>query len=480
MEELRKLSPVQDQVVNKAIENINRKLIAGYRNRSRTPTSGQQPGIKSTFKNTIKAASAKDAIEVAQRGSVWKEVISKSFSHGILSLASLKFDSEFTVKNGQAEGLASTTDKPGVYVVYDKQGNVRYIGDAVNVKKRWQAGHLNENKQKEKNGEKYKLQAEFDEGCTVKVIECESPEAAAALEASLIQEARSSEDYDVVNAKEELLNQQGSRSNIEAKKVKDSLESRAELAMGAGKEALKNGGWSMVEKAITESIQAFKDELVDFFLSGEHMFIERLKRLLKKIFQILKNQLTNISEMLKGVFEFVVNAFSKAISQMYQLAKNLYDLGSAAWDLYKNRNTMTKEQLIEKATQTIVLSANTVFWGSMDLVFEAQLTPIAGPMAPFIAAIISAMGFGITGHYLNEFVPKIVDFIVGGYTETKQHLQESATQLIESSRMNIQMVNSLESYVQSSVLLVTEVESHTERLTTVSSRKIAVREDIEF
>jgi len=479
MEELNKLSPLQDQIINKTIENINRKLIAGYRNRSTVPPKRTSPGAKATMQNTLKTTSAKDAMDVANRGTMWKEMISKTFSHGIGSLSTLQFDSEFTVKNGVAEGLNASTNKPGVYVIYNSEGQIRYIGDAGNVQKRWIAGHLNENGQKEKQGDTYKLNKEFTEGCTVKVIECESVETAAALEASLIKEGLSSEEYDLVNAKEELKYEQGSRSNKEAKKLKDKMGSDADLAMGAATEAVKNGAWTLTEQVLTECIQALKDEIVDFFISGKHEFIERLQRLLKKLIKIVKKQLGNIADFAKGVFEFVVNAFSKAINQIYQLAKNIFDLGHAAWSLYKNRKTLSKEELITKITETIVMSGSVTFWASMDVVIETQLNALIGPFAPFIAAFISALGFGFTSYYLSEFVPKIVDFIVGGYAETKEQLQESARILVESSQMNALLVTKLEDYIRSSAALIADVQWHQERLTT-TTRVVTIRQEIEF
>lgn len=477
MEELRKLSPLQDQIINKTIENVNRKLIAGYRNRNLNPMQGDKPGMKSTIKNTIKASSAKDAMEVANRGTMWKEMVSKTFSHGISSLSTLQFDSQFTVQNGVANGLNDVPETPGVYVLYDANGDVRYIGDSGNVKKRWLSGHLNENRQKECAGNEYKLNSELEKGCTVKVIQCDSVETAAALEASLIAEALDSGEYDLVNSREELKNQQRSRSNIEAKKIKDHSESATELMKGAAKEALKNGGWSVLEQAISECTKALKDELVDLILSGEHKFIDRLKRLFKRVLSSLKNSIGNLA---KGIFEFIVNAFSKAINQIYQLAQNLFDLGSAAWNLYKNRGTMSKEQLISKVTETIVIGGNTIFWSSMDLTIESHLSAVTGPFAPFISAFLCALGFGLSSHYLCEFVPKVVDFVIGSFTETKQQLQESARLLVESSQMNVKLVSSLEAYMQSSVALVNDVQSHTEKLINVSTRKVTVREEIEF
>ena len=478
--ELKCLTPLQDQIINKTIENVNRKLIAGYRNRNLNPPKGTSPGAKATATNTINKASAESAMDVANRGKMWKEMISKSFSHGISSLSNLKFDTQFTIKDGVAEGLNDIPKGPGVYVVYNANGEVRYIGDAGNVQKRWQAGHLNENRQKERSGDEYKLNKELTEGCTVKVIECESVETAAALEASLIQEARSSDEYDVVNAKEELENKQGSRSNIEAKKIKDSMNSKMNLAKGAAKEAAINGGWQLLEQAITESIQVLKDEIVDMFKTGEHEFVERLKRLLSKIIGILRKQLGNIAGFVKGIFEFVVNAFSSAISQIYQLAKNIFELGSAAWGLYKNRKSMTKEDLIKNITETIIISGNVVFWNSMDLMMEAQLSAIMGPFAPFLAAIISALGFGLTSHYLSEFVPKIVDFIVGGFSETKENLQASSLSLVEQSQMNFTLVAGLEKYVQSTMLLISDIKVHEKKLNVVNTRTVNIREEIKF
>ena len=219
MEDLKSLSQTQDLILDKTIENINRKLIAGYRNRDLNPPKNEKPGSKSTFTKTIEASTANSAIEVANRGKLWKELMKKSFSHGISSLSTLQFDQSFSVKNGVPVGLNNISNGPGVYVVYDKDDNIKYIGDSKSVQKRWQAGHLNENKQKPD----YKLHKEFEEGCNVKVINTDSKESAAALEAFLIKEGRESDKYNIINSREELKEEQGSRSNTEAKKAKDHM-----------------------------------------------------------------------------------------------------------------------------------------------------------------------------------------------------------------------------------------------------------------
>ena len=140
-------------------------------------------------------------------------MIQKSLSHGISSIKTLQFDGEFKVKNGEVDELNNVSNKPGVYVVFDKSGEACYVGDSKNIQQRWGEGHIEGNKTKIKNGESYKLTKEFEEGCIVKYLECDSVETAAAIEAHLIKTENPR-----VNSREELKNEQGSRSNIEAKK----------------------------------------------------------------------------------------------------------------------------------------------------------------------------------------------------------------------------------------------------------------------
>ncbi|WP_026959199.1 GIY-YIG nuclease family protein [Aliagarivorans taiwanensis] len=464
MKELHQLTPLQNQIVDKSIDNVNRKLIAGYRNRSlNKPTTG----------NTVKAATASDAMDVANRGQMWKEMIAKSFSHGIGSISTLQFDRSFTVQGGQAQGLEQQPDKPGVYVVYDSSGNIRYIGDSSNVNERWQKGHLGEG-----NSDKpYKLDKELAEGCTVKVIDCDSVETAAALEAALIDEVGTE---NLINSRTELSGEQTSRSNIEAKKIKERMGSAASLAGGAAIEGAKNGGWVMLEQLVADCLKALKDEIVDLFYSGEPDLLERVKRLLSRWFESIKQQLTNVRDFAKGVFEFVVNALSKAISQVYQLARNLFDLGHAAWSLYKNKETMSKEELVSKVTETVVISANVSFWSSMDMMLEGQLFPLVGPAAPILSALISALGFGLCSNYLSQFVPKIVEYIYGGFAETKEQLRESALQLVESSQMNMRLLVELEAYAASSVGLMQDVTEHERRLSELTPRNATIRSEVDL
>jgi hypothetical protein len=184
------LPPLANAIVNKAIDNVTRKLVAGYRNKKNSRPNAKTSDIPATAQDALDATSAASVMAVANRGAAWKEMLQKSLSHGISSISTMKFDGSFTVQNGQAQGLdENVPNSPGVYVVFDKNNEAVYVGDSVKIKQRWHAGHLNEHQQGQKSGIPYKLAEEFQEGCTVKFIIMESEATAAALEAHLIQTA---------------------------------------------------------------------------------------------------------------------------------------------------------------------------------------------------------------------------------------------------------------------------------------------------
>lgn len=114
------LSPLSNAIVDKAIDNVTRKLIGGARNKNNSQAGSHNPSLKQSISDSLAATSAEDVMQVANRGVAWKEMISKSLSHGISSLASMQYDGQFTVKNGIAEGLHQVPGNPGVYVVFDK------------------------------------------------------------------------------------------------------------------------------------------------------------------------------------------------------------------------------------------------------------------------------------------------------------------------------------------------------------------------
>ncbi|MCG8910289.1 GIY-YIG nuclease family protein [Pseudomonas sp. DP-17] len=467
--EVYELSPLANAIVDQAIDNVNRKLVAGYRNKKNSRPNAKTVDVGSTVSDTLDAVSAESVMAVANRGIAWREVITKSLTRGISSLSTMQFDGEFRVKDGVAEGLKDMPNTPGVYVVYDASNKPVYVGDSANLQKRWHAGHMNEYRQGERNGEPYKLADEFKDGCTVRFIVMDSAETAAAVEAHLIRSEGVQPNGPLINSREELKTEQGTRSNIEAKKIKDSSGSTAKLAMGAATEALSNSGWLVLEQLSAAMLKALKFELVDVLKGGVTKLMDRVTRFFQSIWSVLKNIISQPLKILEGVFEFIVNALSKAISQVYMLARNILDLANSAWNLYKGAETMSTEELIQKITETVVVSGSAVIWNALDPVIESQLLPFVGPVAPYLAAAITAIGFGISSHYLQGVVPKVVELLISCKSMHKEALQarlQACEQLLIVSERNHRLVLEFEGYVEGTGELVYEMREQTAVLST--------------
>lgn len=462
--EHRTLSPLANLIVDRAIENTNRKLVAGFRNKKNSQPNAKSADLRQTGKDTLAATSAQTAMQVANRGVAWKEILSKSLSAGIGSLATLQFDGALSVSANDPSSLNELPDKPGVYVVYDANGNLAYIGDSTNMRQRWQDGHMNEyrGRAKSENRKPYKLADQLEAGCTVKFVVMDSAETAAALEAFLIKNEKPP-----VNRKEELKEEQGIRSNIEAKKMKDSMGSAGEVALGAGKEALKNSGWQVFEQLTAAAIIAIKDELVDLFMGGTTRLKARVERFLKKIWAVVERIVAAPLKLLNGVVEFIVNALSKAVRQVYNLSRNLFDLAHGAWQLYKGAQTLPREELIQKIVETVVVSGTLIFWDGIEPIIEAQLLPLVGVAAPYLSCVIAAIGFGLCSYHLQKVVPPIVAFLVDfktGWHEALEAKRAAALQLIQVQENEWLMAEGLMEYAQSVDTLAREANAHRERL----------------
>ncbi|WLI77392.1 GIY-YIG nuclease family protein [Kosakonia sp. H02] len=460
--QLQTLDPLANAIIEKTVDNVTRKLVAGYRNKNNSRPNASTPDASATVQDTLAATSAQSVLEVANRGANWKELILKTFSHGISSISTMKFDGEFTVKNGKAEGLDKVPDTPGVYVVFDNEGQVRYIGDAAKLQKRWVAGHLNENKQAQRNGESYKLADEFAEGCTVKFISVDSVETAAAIEAHILKT-----EMPPVNKKEELKYEQGKRSNIEAKKMKESLKNAGTLAVGAAKEAGLNVSWEVLERLVTTMIKALKDEMVDLFITTKAQLKVRLKRFFDRIWQVLSGYLQAPLSILKGIFEFVVNALSQAIGKIYQLAKNIYELGMSVIALMKGAKTVTRDEMIHKASEVIITSGALIFWDALDPLIEAGLTGLFAPLAPFapyISSLLCAVGFGVTSYYLTQFVPQVLTLIANTEPQFIAEGRKTHQQLLANVEANENLLIELDHYARSSLQLMETTRAQTREM----------------
>lgn len=448
-DELLALPEPANAIIERAITNVRRKLVGGYRNRNNSRPNAKSADPSAGASETLKAANAKSVLAVSQRGSAWREIIQKSLSQGVSSLSTMQFDGQFTVKNGKPEGLKDMPNKPGVYTVYNSEGKPVYVGVAsTKLQKRWYAGHLNEYRQGEKSGKGYKLKIPLEDGCTVKYTVMESDVTARALEAHLIKTEKPE-----LNARQELKTEQGRRVNIEAKKIKDATGSTITLTKGAAVEAGINMTVAAFERVADVVCFALKDELVDIVLGSKASLTTRIKRFFQKVYEAIKDLFKEPFKLLSGLVEFVVNALSKAIGEIYALARNLCDLVQSAWNLYRSAATMSKEELVKKISETILISGALVFWDAIDPTLELQLTQFVGPFAPYLAATLTAIGFGISSYYLRDFIPAAVEFLVNfrlGLKESLEAQRAACDRLLLVFEEEVKLIGVTQDFVESS------------------------------
>lgn len=470
------LSPLANTIIDRAIDGMTRKLIAGARNRNNSRPNAKTTDLASDAKDAMKAVSSQSVMDVASRGAAWKELIQKSLTHGINSLGTMQFDGSFTVKNGVAEGLKEVPNSPGVYVVFNKQGKPVYVGDSGKIQARWHAGHLNSHRQDQKQGKEYKLHSELEEGCTVRYIMTESTATAAAIEAHLIKTVKAQEESQDVddpdrlkNKRHELLDEQGKRDNIEAKKMKDSSGSTSSLVKGAGIQGAIHGGFVVLEQLTAAVIKAVKDELVDMVIGATRSIKKRLHRFFKKVWDAVLKIVTAPFKLLAGIFEFIVNAVSKTMAQFYQLARNICDLGHAAIQLYKGSQTMSTEELVAKISETILLSGTAILWDALDPVLEPQLAALVGPVAPYLSVAVCAIGFGLSSFCLQKLVPSLVRFLVvaaSGAQELLAEQRQACLKLIEVYEGQLRLLDALGDAANESLTFERETRVHVETLKT--------------
>lgn len=486
------LTPFTDQIVDKAIDNMTHKLVAGYRNKKNAKPN-QPVDFAAETKEALAAVSAKSVMAVANRGQAWKEMIQKSLSAGISSIATIQFDGEFKVKDGKRpEAFQSAMpDSPGVYVVFDDSTERPiYIGDSKKMRSRWYAGHFNKYQQGQREGqERYKLADVMERGCTVKYIRMDSEETAAALEAHLIREnfkhfkdvpkkpeklteaeqiARNEalQKGMVLNEREELATEQGKRSNQEAKKMKDASGGATSLVVGAAGEAMKNVGYDVIERLTTTSIKVVKNELIDILRGGKTKIAKRLERMLRQVLSVLEGVLKAPLQLLRGIVEFIANALSKAIGQIYNLARNLFDLANGAWNLYHGSQTMSREELVRKVSETVIISGSLILWDALDPVIEANLA-VLGPFAPYVSSAVVAVGFGLSSFALQKIVTHVIDALIAfkqGFLDTLDATRAVCDQLIQVAEQELLMLSDLHEYAKTSGQLMAQLKAHTRTL----------------
>lgn len=466
LDQLLTLPEPANAIIERAISNVRRKLVGGYRNKNNSRPNAKTADAGVVATDTLNAASAASVLQVGQRGAAWKEMIQKSLSQGISSIKTMNFDGEFTIKNGKAEGLKEVPNEPGVYIVFNLNGKPIYVGDSTKMQKRWHAGHLNEHRQGQRTGKPYKLGDHLEEGCTVRYIVMESEVTAAALEAHLIKT-----EMPELNAREELKTEQGKRSNIEAKKIKEASGETITLVKGAAIEAGVNMGVALLEQLADVVCLALKDELVDIFKGSKTSLNARIKRFFLKLFEKIKSFFREPLKIISGLVEFIVNALSKAISEIYALARNLCDLAQSAWNLYRGAETMSKEELINKISETILISGVLVFWDAIDPVLELQLSALLGPagpmLAPLLAASITAIGFGISSYYLRKIIPVVVAYLINFRLSFKEGLdaqRATCDQLLLVFEQEVRLIGITTEYIDTSNDFIFNTQKHTRTL----------------
>ncbi|BAK77585.1 hypothetical protein NH8B_2792 [Pseudogulbenkiania sp. NH8B] len=240
---------------------------------------------------------------------------------------------------------------------------------------------------------------------------------------------------------------------------------------GAAGEAFKNVGYDIFERLTTTAIKAIKDELVDVLRGGADRIKVRVDRMLKKILAVLRNVLENPLQLLRGIAEFIVNALSKTISQIYNLARNIFDLANNGWQIYKGAQAMSREELVRKVSETIIISGSLVIWDSLDLMLEKWLVAQTGgtlaPFSPYISAAVTAIGFGISTHALQGFVTRIIDAVIAfkcGYMELLEGERAACEQLIIVAENELSMIGDLGEYVESELKVFAQMEAYTRTL----------------
>lgn len=201
----------------------------------------------------------------------------------------------------------------------------------------------------------------------------------------------------------------------------------------------------------------------------ENTIVVRIRRVLKKLVGVIKGFFDKPMQIARGIVQFIVNALSKSISQIYNLANNIFDLASNAWNLYRGADTLSREELVRKISETVIVSGSLVLWDGLDPVIEAKLTPFAGVFAPYLSSMIVAIGFGISSHYLQNIVNTAIDAVIAfkmGLQESLDAAKAACAQLIRNAERELALMSDLRDYLTSSKELMTQLQAHTATLST--------------
>lgn len=113
---------------------------------------------------------------------------------------------------------------------------------------------------------------------------------------------------------------------------------------------------------------------------------------------------------------------------------------------------MSREELIVKISETVLVSGMLVFWDAIDPLIETQLTAFVGPFAPYLAASLTAIGFGVSSYCLRKVIPAAVAYIVNlktGWHDALDAARDAVDQLLIVAQQEMILMGVAREYYES-------------------------------
>ncbi|AUP76694.1 hypothetical protein CWS02_14100 [Enterobacter sp. EA-1] len=124
---------------------------------------------------------------------------------------------------------------------------------------------------------------------------------------------------------------------------------------------------------------------------------------------------------------------------------------------------MTRQQMIDKASEIIITSGVLIFWDALEPIIESGITGLFAPLAPFapyISSLLCAIGFGVTSHYLSSFVPQVLTLVANTEPQFIEAGRKTHQQLLENREANESLLTEITAYARSSVAFIDETRAN--------------------
>ena len=210
------------------------------------------------------------------------------------------------------------------------------------------------------------------------------------------------------------------------------------------KEQFKNAVEQVKRKqlqiVVNRGIHILKDELCDCYLGGKDDWKTRLKRFLKRFKEEVIKGIISVDNFVKTAFEFTIKLFSGILDNLLQIFRSVIDGIKNIIKVIRNKNS-TKEEKLKALIDAIAIGVGGVVWNSIDLALETALaSTFIGPFAPFVAAILSGLGFGITVNYIMTSFKVIVDFFTDHHKEALIMISKTQDQVIRNAKLSEELI----------------------------------------